>query len=362
MSSDVRVCTTVDEFDRLRGPWTELTRNAGARSLFLTWEWLNACSLSVAKADQLAIVCVYEGRDLVAAVPLVRRCARYYGIPVTETVFLGDPLSDRQFFLDGSDAGTATSRIWQFLSTNPFRSTLLRLEQVPEGSMTVARGKELISGLEVEVASSLLYVPLKSSWADFELTLDSKFRREMRSRTRVFDAFGPWDMTHLLGAAVKDHIREIARVELSSTRGAQGRALFRDADQAACLAMFVDTVAGTDIEPVLSLLRIKGRIAAYALTFLYDRTLHAYNWAFLPEYRKGSPGKFVVHQVFRYAHGLGASEFDLLRGDYFMKREWKPLERKNVRCALFSTSPKAQALRWAVFHVRPRLKRWFANG
>jgi CelD/BcsL family acetyltransferase involved in cellulose biosynthesis len=362
MSSDVRVCTTLDEFSRLRGPWAELTRNAGARSLFLTWDWLHACLQAGVERGVPAIVCVYEGERLIGAAPLVRRRARYYGVPVTETVFLGDPRSDRQFFLDGSDGANATSRIWQFLAANPFRSTLLRLEQVPEESETLARGRTVVPEMEVEVASRLPYVPLKPSWAEFELTLDRKFRSEMRTRSKVFDALGSWQVAHLNGVTVLQHLEEIARVELDSAKSERGHAFFQKPGNMACLRTFIETSAGTDVVPVLSLLRITDRVVAYLLGFLYDRKYHAYNMAFLPEYRKGSPGKFVMHQALRYAHEAGATEFDLLRGEFFMKHEWKPALRQNVRCVRFSRSALGQALRWAVFHLRPRLKRRLAAG
>jgi CelD/BcsL family acetyltransferase involved in cellulose biosynthesis len=354
------VCTTIDEFRALRDAWNALAREAGARSLFLTADWLQACLETTARSEQPAIVCVYEGDHLVGGAPLVRRRARYYGVPVTETAFLGDPLADRQFFLDSSRSRTATSRIWRFLAEDPFRSTLLRLEQIPEESETLSSGRSVLPDLEVEAASRLPYVALRSSWAEFELTLDRKFRSEMRTRTKVLDSFGAWMVAHLQGATVLEHLEEIARVELESAKGERGRAFFQAPDNMACLRRFVETSAGSDVIPLLSLLRISDRIAAYLLGFIYDRKYHAYNMAFLPEYRKSSPGKFVMHQALRYAHEAGATEFDFLRGGFFMKHEWKPAVRENVRCVCFSRAMSGQAMRWAVFRLRPRLKRWFA--
>jgi CelD/BcsL family acetyltransferase involved in cellulose biosynthesis len=305
---------------------------------------------------------VYEGERLVGGAPLITRRARYYGIPVSETVFLGEPRSDRQFFLDSSTQGAATSRIWQFLSANPFRSALVRLEQVPEESDTVTLGRAVVHDLEVEVASRLPYVPLKSSWAEFEGTLDRKFRSEMRTRTKVFDSFGAWDLVHVQGAEVLRYLEEIGRVELASAKSERDQAFFRQPESMACLRLFLEMTTEADVIPVLSMLRIANRIAAYLLGFVYDGRYHAYNMAFLPEYRKGSPGKFVMHEALKFAHEIGAAEFDLLRGEFFMKHEWKPCVRQNVRCVRFSHSPLGQSLRLAVFRFRPRLKRWAGEG
>jgi CelD/BcsL family acetyltransferase involved in cellulose biosynthesis len=191
--------------------------------------------------------------------------------------------------------------------------------------------------------------------------LDRKFRSEMRTRTKVFDGFGTWNLVHIQGSDVLRHLQEIARVESESTKKDRGHAFFQKPWHLACLKRFIEASAGSEVVPVISELRISDETAPYLLGFEYDRKYHAYNMAFVPQYRRGSPGKFVMHQALRYAHDAGLTEFDLLRGASFMKLEWKPGVRENVRCVRFSRSPLGRSLRWAVFQARPLLKNELAS-
>jgi len=358
---DIRVCSTGSEFHSLREPWNALMGRSERRSLFLTWEWLEACRQTVFLGARLRIVGCFEGSDLVGAAPLVQRRAWYYGVPVTELSFLGDPLSDRQFFLDAKGDGVATARICEYLATNPFGVDLLRLEQLPLDSPTILIAQRYFSRVEVEQSSELPFVPMAPHWSEFEKRLEPKFRSEMRTRPKVFDSIGEWNLQHVRDSGVSEMLDQISQVELSSAKASRGRAFFGVRENLECIRCFLSLASGAAVVPILSTLSISGRSVAYLLAFLYDDKYHAYNMAYLPEHRKGSPGKYVMHQAIRHAHDCGAGEFDFLRGGFFMKREWKPSIRTNCRCVHFYSAFPGNLLRWAVFKARPRIKARFSS-
>ncbi len=358
MALEIKVVDGAAEFRALRARWNALATTSAERSVFLTWQWLLAWWEAVSPRADLKIVCAVDGADLVGGAPLMRRQGRYYGIPVTEVTFVGDGTSDRQFFLDRTD-GAATDRLWTFLLGNPFRATLLRLGQVPADSRTIGRGSALDSRLCVEDASRLPFLSTGMGWAAFEKTLTKKFKSEMRTRPKVFETFGAWKLVHLRGSPVREYIPRMAEVELASAKAAKGYPFLATPAHRRLLELLVDAAA-PEIEPALSLLTIDERVAAYLFGFLYDGKHHAYNTAYLPEFRKASPGKWIVHEAIRLAFESGAREFDFLRGEFFMKHEWSPEVRTNVRAVSFHPGALGGALRLLVFRARPFVKKRLA--
>ncbi len=354
----IKVVDAAAEFRALRERWNALATTSAERSVFVTWQWLSAWWEAFSPPAALAIVCVVDGDELVAAAPLMRRRARYYGAPVTEVTFVGDGASDRQFFLDRS-GGEATDHLWKFLLANPFHATLLRLEQVPADSRTIGRGAALDAGLCVEEASRLPFLSTGMGWAAFEKTLTKKFKSEMRTRTKVFDSFGAWKLDHLRGPVVRERLERMAEVEQASAKAVKGWSFLAAPRHRRLLELLVDAAA-PEVEPVLSWLTIDGRAAAYLFGFCFDGKQHAYNTAYAPEFRKGSPGKWIVHEAIRVAFESGAREFDFLRGEFFMKNEWSPEVRTNVRAVSFHPGVLGGALRLLVFRARPFVKKRLA--
>jgi CelD/BcsL family acetyltransferase involved in cellulose biosynthesis len=309
---------------------------------------------------ELRVVCLWDGPRLAAAAPLVRRRTTYYGVPVTELAFLGDPLSDRQYFLAATDA--ALEDLWRFLSANPFEADLVRLEQVPAGCATVVSGTRVLPGIAVEAGATLPYLALDGDWASFERNLTKKFRSEMRTRAKVLDSWGHWDVVHLRGGDVRKRLPALAEVEAASAKAARGYAFLSEPSHLELLGHVADAGVcgeGAPIDCALSALQVGGNIVAYLLGLLYHDRYHAYNTAYLPAFAKGSPGKYVLHQTIRFAYDSGIREFDFLRGDFFMKREWDPSLRRNCRVVHAYPGLRGSLLRFGVFGVRPVIKQRF---
>jgi CelD/BcsL family acetyltransferase involved in cellulose biosynthesis len=354
----LRVCRTPDELSSLAADWRQLDEAAVARSPFLTWEWLSAWWTHCREDAEPAVVTAYDGTTLVGAVPLVKRRRAYYRVPVVELAFMGDPASDRQFILDRTADGAATDAIWQFLLTNPLRVDMLRLEQVPEDSRTATRSQAFGNGPVVEVASRLPFIEIKESWATYEKGLSRKFRSEMRTRPKVFEAAGPWRLDFVRGPAAADWVARLAEVEIASHKMDGGRAFLATDAHRALLTAFAAASTPGRVECVVSALIVNDKVEAYLYGFIADGKYHAYNMAFLPTLAKGSPGKYLMHETIRFVFEAGCREFDFLRGESYMKDKWDPALRANVRIVHFYPGIRGAALRWMVFTARPAIKRW----
>jgi CelD/BcsL family acetyltransferase involved in cellulose biosynthesis len=358
----VEVCETPEAFRMLKDPWSILHQGSASRSLFMTWEWLEAWWNAYGAASELRAVCVYDGRTLVGAAPLVRSRRRYYGMSLVEVAFVGDGASDRQCFLDATSDGAATSAIWEFILENPFGASILRLEQLPRASPTVTWALAQNARLQTEESSRLPFLRLEGGWAAYEASLSRRFRSEMRTRHKVFASFGSWECRHVRGSQAVEMLPALAAVEAASGKLAKGKGFLADPRNLALLRDFGRMAAPPLLECVASLLSIGGTLVAYLFGMVFDHKYHAYTMAYLPQYAKGSPGKYVMHETIRWAFENGLAEFDFLRGEFQMKENWKPDSRANWRAVGFFQGLRPQFMRWLVFGLRPRLKVWFGRG
>jgi CelD/BcsL family acetyltransferase involved in cellulose biosynthesis len=358
----IEVCRTAQEFHSLRDAWTTLHDACTARSPFLTWEWLSTWWEHCRPRGELRIVCAHEGRTLVGAAPLMQVRTRYYRMPLTELAFVGDPTSDRQFFLDRTADGAATTEIWRFLLRNPLGARLIRLEQLPSDSRTLAMARARPRAFEAEESARLPYIGLAGAWTEYEAGLSRKFRSELRTRRKVFDSFGAWEIRHLRGPDAAEVLPAMAAVETASRKHGKGHAFLATPAHLALLQDFAALATPPRIECVASLLTIEESIAAYLFGIVFDGKYHAYNMAYLPEFAKGSPGKYLMHEAIRLSFENHWSEFDFLRGDFYMKDRWDPDIRTNWRVVHFYRGLRPQLMRWLVFKVRPALKAWRRAG
>ena len=75
MDLTTKIVTSLDEFRRLKEPWTRLIEEAKIDSVFLSWEWMFSWWETYHhKLDRasLFIILVYDGDRLVAIAPVYR--------------------------------------------------------------------------------------------------------------------------------------------------------------------------------------------------------------------------------------------------------------------------------------------------
>lgn len=360
MSGTLRVIDNIEEFLGVARGWDKCLMSMPEPSMFVCSGWLIAWWRVWSPNLRMHVVVVESDGEILGGAAVCSGETTYYGVQVREFKFIGDPASDRQEFIVKPLHEDALLAIWSHFRSMSSEYDLVRLEEVPLFSATVSSAR--LGGVEIESepSSVLPYLSNLGNWEEFERELAPKFRSEMRTREKLFNTWGRWSFGVVEGPAVGRYVDEIAKLELESARGAKGKALFSDPRN---VKMVQNVVASSDTEiiPVLSILRLEERIIAHALGFKFRGRYHGYNTASLPEYGKGSPGKWVIHKTIRHATETGLTEFDFLRGANYVKSKWRPQERMNCRIALFGRSRRAWMLRRLVFGARPLMKRIYSR-
>ncbi len=355
MVGDIVEAHDIDEFRALAGEWDACLATMLSPSLFNHSVWLSAWWSAFGQGRKLHVVVVKSGSEILAGAALCGRRARYYRMGVSELHFVGEPAADRQEFICRPGAEEAVDRIWDHLRIQTQRYDLVRLEEIPQTSSTVTRGRRCGARPEVEISSCLPYIANPGDWKTFERSLRRRFRAEMRSRDKVFASWGTWRLEVHEGNAVAAYLDELRQTERSSQKDRGGYAFLAE-DGNWALVSDLARAQASPIEPLLLILRVGDTPIAYTLGFVFDGKYHGYNTAFRSGFEKGSPGKWIIHQTIRLAFERGLREFDFLRGGMDLKARWQPSARRNVRMVLFASGARTAALRFAVFRIRPILK------
>jgi CelD/BcsL family acetyltransferase involved in cellulose biosynthesis len=358
LSYEIREIENLDGFLALAPAWDACLAASGRGSPFLTAAWLAAWWRAHGQGRSLRILVAFARERLVAGAPLCRGPGRYYGVSLRETCFVGDGTSDRQGFpvLPGHEA--ALEAIWRRLRESPRGSAIVRLEEMRADEPAIPRGRGVWPALESERSSLLPYLDLTSGWAAIEAGLPRKYRSEMRTRPKVFDTWGDWSFRRFRGDEVHVRLDETVAVERASHKTSEGRTFYGDPRNLDFMRRLLAEPG--PLEPLLSVLEVRGTLVAYLLGFVHDDVYHAYNTAHLPGYEKGSPGKWVMHRTVQACGEDGLRGFDFLRGASYMKSRFRPEDRPNVRAVAFGRGPVPSLLRLAVFRIRPRLLRYRA--
>jgi CelD/BcsL family acetyltransferase involved in cellulose biosynthesis len=163
--------------------------------------------------------------------------------------------------------------------------------------------------LKQEETTTVLVLP--SSWEDYESSLESKQRHELRRKRRRLAREHP-------DAEVRSATEETLEADLKTFvemhRGAEGmKGHFMRPD----IATFFERMAHVFM-PLgwlrLDLLEIGGIAVAATFGFQLERTFYLYNSAYEPEARRLSPGLVLVSELVKRAIDEGREQFDFLRG------------------------------------------------
>jgi len=356
VTAQVHIVRSREEFADLAEAWNELLAEMPGANPFLAHQWLSAWIDTVGADGRPYVAVLREGQRLRAAAPLVEQRCQYYGLPATELCFIGNVTSDRVQFLARPDDLEAHHAIWNHLREATGWNRLVRLEEVPSDSPTAATAPAAGSRVGRESSSDLPFVPLNGEpWPEFEKRLKKKFRTEMRTRFKVFDTWGEWELQFLRGAwEVAPRLDAMIELETASAKQSAGYAFFGNAANIEFMRRVLN--AGSPLDPLLTQLMVDGSLVAHLLGFIQHGVYCAYNIAYRPGHEKGSPGKWLLCRTIEHGLEIGLTGVDILRGATSMKRLWDPQMFHNERIVLFPANPIHRLAKLAVFDIRPRLK------
>lgn len=303
-----------------------------------------------------------DGR-LTAALPLLLRHTRIYGVPVRELSAMANVHSGRFDLLAENPPEAARAFLGVLLEQADW--DVLRLIDVPQGGaaealLDAAGSTGLRSGRWASMNSP--YIELPASWSEMEQTLTRHFRANMRRRWRRLSEMGAVSSDLCDGsdhAVLGARLNEGLQLEAEGWKGRGGTAICQASDT---LGFYTALAKQAESEGRLRLwfLRLDGR----AIAFQYALQDGARFLLLKPTYDEAhgavGPGHLLMEKVLQDCIARGLREFDFLGPDMPWKSDWANKGRLHDWLYLFR-GPRGRIVHGLKFRAAPRVKALLAG-
>lgn len=357
---ETQVITDPRQFGELRTEWNQLLQRSTTNTIFLTWEWLYTWWKVFGDGTELFIILVRDVEGaLIGAAPLLIRRSNYYKFPVREMIFIGMGQADRQDFIVADDDYQIVHDILSKIHENISQWDIVNLEQIPSDSFLAKSEFIRAFRMEKEFSSLCPYVRMEGGWEEYFKSLSKKFRRDIKHKTNRIARFGRWAFeTERSPDDVETLVESMELIERTSRKSSTQKAFFAPIGARDFILKFCKLCQQNDWLD-FSRITLNDKPIAYLLGFLYGNKYCAYNMAFSEDFHEASPGKLLLNEKIKWCfeHIDIAEEFDFLRGDTYIKALWTSDNRVHLRIVLFKNSLYSKVIRFAVFHIRPAIKR-----
>ncbi|WP_026178070.1 GNAT family N-acetyltransferase [Streptomyces hokutonensis] len=320
--------TDAQAFAELAPAWGRLYRKCGAATPFQSHAWLHSWWLSYGRTGRLRLLVVREGRELVAAAPLmlVRR-------PVPSLVPLGGAISDYgDVLLDDDHGDPAVAALTEGLASAA-RTALIDFREVRPGG-AVERVYDRWRGPRRRVHDSLCLELPAVPMDELVARLPSSKAQRVRAKLRKLTALGV-ERAVVQPDGVDSALRRL--LELHQLQW-QGRKVTSEHLQTRFCEHLVRSVGPMvrSGDAVVTEFRLDEDVVAVDLTLLSRRLAGGYLYGAHPRLRerKADVAVMLLDACAEHTGTDGPGTLSLLRGNEPYKHHWRPEPVVNQRLLL----------------------------
>jgi len=350
-------------FAALAREWDALVERCGGGILY-RHGFLSLWREHFAPSERLRVLTRHApDGSLTAALPLVLRRTRIYGVPVRELSAMANVHSGRFDLLADNPPEAARAFLDALLEQADW--DVLRLIDVPQGGaaealLDAAGSAGLRSGRWASMNSP--YIDLPASWNEMELTLSRHFRANMRRRRRRLSDKGTVSLDLCDGsddAELAARLDEGLQLEAKGWKGRSGTAICQATDT---LGFYTALARQAESEGRLRLwfLRLDGK----AIAFHYGLQDGARYLLLKPTYDEAhgevGPGHLLMEAVLQDCIARGLLEFDFLGPGTPWKSDWASKGRPHHWLYLFR-GPRGRLVHGLKFRMAPMARALLAR-
>jgi CelD/BcsL family acetyltransferase involved in cellulose biosynthesis len=361
----VEVISQPERFDSIALEWDDLVSRSAIDHPFLSHTWLSTWWECFGKGNELHLVTVRAGTQLVAAAPMMRTQLIFYGVKARALTSIYNPHTPRFDFIIAAEvpAEIIYRLIWRELSA--VDCDVVVLQQVPQTSNTPAAIAQLAGNDEWLIGSWMArpspYIPLQCSYPELLSRLRGGYRYNLRKRHERLGKSGSIDVEVITEKnAVGEAMQDGLRIEAAAWKGNEGTAILSDPDVTAFYTRLAERQA--DLGKLrLSFLRVGGKRISFSFILHEEKTLYGVKIGYDPEYHTYSPGNMLLNLILQDACAAGLEEYDFLGGNDEWKSDWTKVSRTHEWVFLFPNRLRSRLLYGLKFRLLPRVKPYIAR-
>lgn len=348
-SPTIDLLTSPGELSALAWVWDDVVRASAHPNVFLTWAWMSTWCATVAADSELRVLTVRDPTDgeLVGVAPFVVQGRPDSGPTLwRELVFMGCTGSAPDHLTCIARAGweaAVAEAVAGWLTARPSGRDwdLIRLDGMSPDAPLL---RELMDATEPMARAvwpvACPYIPLPSTWEEYEAGLSKKFSRNTRRRLRKLEreADGPVRFETVTGGdELEEAYGDLVRLH-AAVRDEKGeRGAFRSEARRAFYRRVVQRFGELGLVRIHRL-RVGDDVMATALCFVYGGKTWCYQMGYDLGMGQYGPGYLIVRRVIQAAIEEGCAEVDMLRGDHPYKYEWNAEARTVLKARIGSTA------------------------
>jgi CelD/BcsL family acetyltransferase involved in cellulose biosynthesis len=357
----VETITDYSSFLDLEPVWDRLVEEAGIDHPFLTHEWVRVWWECFGAGNQLHILVVTAGGKPVAIAPLMLTHVWMYGCRVRRLQFISNVHTQRADVIISRWPQEAYQAIWECLANQMAQWDVLKLSQVPSGSLTLEELPRLAAEKGFHIGFwgpiSSPYLPLRGTWDSYYESLDSKHRSNLRNRMKRLSQLGQVGLEEVSsGEHLDSGLEEGLRIEAAAWKGKAGTAICCCPELHRFYTRFA-RIAAQRGWLRLQFLTVNGRRIAFHYSLRYKNSLFLLKPGYDPDYAPYSPSNLLCSLVLRDAFKEGLSNYEFLGTADEWKLRWTGATKPHSWLFIFSNALRARILYAAKFQIAPQLKR-----
>lgn len=311
-----RVARSADEFAKLEPRWADLAADGGVRTPYQSFPWIEQWLRHRGTGIEPFVLVLQDGETIA---PFGR--AKRLGVRMLR--LLGAPDSDYPGLVTIRRQDEAWNAVARALREWRQSFDLLHLDSVRERA-------EIITALAREVGARgrereydlCPWIRTDQSWEALIASRGNGLRSELKRWNRRMEELGEVAVERARPPLPDGLLRELEEVERRSWKWQHGEAAFRPGTYRDFLeAILRDPRMDLDVW----LVRVSGRVAAFALVLVASDRWYYYLTSFVSE--AANAGSFLLSRIVAAACRGECSVLDLLRGDHRYKRVWTDLNQ-----------------------------------
>ena len=348
-------------FHALADEWNALVRRSDDQ-LFYRHEFISLWLRHFAPHARLRVLLLRSGGELQAALPLIERSSRLYGIRLRELRSPANVHSCR-FDMLAHDPRLAAEAFLDHLLRTPDWD-LLRLGDVPIGGaagalMTAAAARGLPCARRATIRSPFLPLPEQSE--ALAAAISGNLRSMLRRGQKRLRAEGPVTLERCAGGdTLAATLQAGFALENAGWKGREGTAMCQQLSTHGFYSELALVAAGLGALSLYTL-RLGARPVAFQYGLEYAGRYLLLKPAYDEALAKCSPGQLAMQEIAQDCIRRGLAEIDLLGRDTPWKRSWTPRVRAHEQLLVFRDSAKTRLLCQAKFVWAPGARRLLAR-
>jgi len=312
----IEIIDHIDGVRQLAPEWNRLASRF--ESPLVQHEWYLSCAEAFCPPDTLRVVVLRTNGTVRAIAPLaVVGHGVHKRLELLGTGVLCEPCS---FLYEDQNALVEIVSAIQEFNEPTF---LKRLISLSNESDIIADQWKSAHWILTKTSTASPWLPIVSSWEDFEKTISSHQRYTLRRARKRAEEIGPLEFSLLSPDeySINQCLEELFRIEASGWKGRAGTSLQMN-DQLRKFFRFYSFALAQQNKLRFGLLRIGDRAVAAQLAVEFAGRYWVLKIGFDEEFARCSPGILLMHESVRYAFEKELQAFEFLGSNEPWLRMW----------------------------------------